>query len=198
MAGQRTDRRVARTHALLQRAHKALILTKGYEATSVADICKQAKVGRSTFYAHFRSKGDLRRSGLENLRRELREHQEQWLSSKRGDAYANLSFSLKMFEHARQHLGLYRALGHGRGGSIALQTIRRMLVDLAYREMVGPDHATSLRGMERDFIVQYLVGAYMSVLIWWLDRGALEEPLQIDALFKRIAMQGVLRVSEFP
>ena len=198
MADQRTDRRVARTHVLLQRAHKALILTKGYEATSVADICKQAKVGRSTFYAHFRCKEDLRRSGLENLRRELTEHQERWLSSKRGDASTNLSFSLKMFEHARQHLGLYRALGDGRGGGIALQSIRRMLVDLAYRELFGPGRAIALRATERDFIVQYLVGAYMSVLVWWLDRGAMEEPLQIDALFKRIAMQGVRRVSESP
>jgi AcrR family transcriptional regulator len=68
------DRRVARTRALLQQAHLSLILEKGYEATTVEDICQVANVGRSTFYAHYASKEDLKRSGLEQLREELAEH----------------------------------------------------------------------------------------------------------------------------
>ena len=65
------DRRVARTRAMLQQAHISLILEKGYEAITVDDICDAANVGRSTFYAHYTSKDDLRRSGLEHLRKEL-------------------------------------------------------------------------------------------------------------------------------
>jgi AcrR family transcriptional regulator len=60
------DRRIARTRAMLQEAHISLILEKGYEATTVEDICDAANVGRSTFYAHYTSKDDLRRSGLEH------------------------------------------------------------------------------------------------------------------------------------
>ena len=42
------DRRVARTRAMLQKAHLSLILEKGYEAITVDDICEAANVGRST------------------------------------------------------------------------------------------------------------------------------------------------------
>jgi AcrR family transcriptional regulator len=60
---------------MLQEAHISLILEKGYEATTVEDICDAANVGRSTFYAHYTSKDDLGRSGLEHLRKELVDRQ---------------------------------------------------------------------------------------------------------------------------
>jgi len=80
MANKPIDRRVARTRAMLQKAHISLILEKGYEAITVEDICEEANVGRSTFYAHYTSKDDLRRSGLENLRRLLVDRQKDALA----------------------------------------------------------------------------------------------------------------------
>ena len=62
------DRRVARTRGMLHEALLSLIIEKGYEAVSVEDICERANVGRSTFYAHFTGKDDLKRSGLGHLR----------------------------------------------------------------------------------------------------------------------------------
>ncbi len=81
MAKQPIDRRVNRTRKALQQAHISLILEKGYEATTVEDICDAANVGRSTFYAHYTSKDDLRRSGLEHLRKELVDRQKEALAA---------------------------------------------------------------------------------------------------------------------
>ena len=66
------DRRIPRTRAMLQHALTSLILKKGYEATTIQDICDAANVGRSTFYAHYTSKDDLKRSGFEHLRKRAR------------------------------------------------------------------------------------------------------------------------------
>ena len=94
MAKRPIDRRVARTRAMLQKAHISLILEKGYEAMTVEDICEAANVGRSTFYSHYTSKDDLRRSGLENLRRLLVDRQKDALAIC-GDARdRSLGFSL--------------------------------------------------------------------------------------------------------
>jgi AcrR family transcriptional regulator len=71
MTKEPIDRRVARTRATLHQALMSLILKQGYEAITIRDICEAADVGRSTFYAHYTSKDDLMRSGLENLRRVL-------------------------------------------------------------------------------------------------------------------------------
>ena len=187
---QLNDRRVARTKATLQHALISLTLKKGYDATTIKDICDEANVGRSTFYAHFTSKDDLKRSGLENLRKLLVARQREALAANDGET-RSLSFSLTLFEHARDHKELYRALAGSRGGAIGLSTIRQILSDLVRDEIAASDKNNGTEAIPRDLVVQYLVGAYMAVLIWWLDRGAKLPPQRIDAMFRRLASKGV-------
>jgi AcrR family transcriptional regulator len=183
------DRRVARTRALLQKAHLSLILEKGYEAMTVEDICEAANVGRSTFYAHYSSKEDLKRSGLEHLRRELMAHRAAAPPTADDRSGMRLDFSLPMFEHAREHLDLYRALVGSRGGSIAISTIRQILADLVRADLAGAE--VWPQELPREFAVQFLVGAYMAVLTWWLDSGAKSPPRDMDGLFRRMAFRGL-------
>ncbi|WP_375162748.1 TetR-like C-terminal domain-containing protein [Mesorhizobium sp. Mes31] len=95
-----------------------------------------------------------------------------------------------MFEHARDHLELYRALAGGRGGAISLGGIRQILSDLVRGELAAS--AGAEEAAPREFVVQYVVGAYMAVLTWWLDRGAKPPPMQVDAMFRRLAIDGIL------
>jgi AcrR family transcriptional regulator len=192
MAKRPIDRRVARTRAMLQKAHISLILEKGYEAITVEDICEAANVGRSTFYAHYTSKDDLRRSGLENLRRLLVDRQKHALAKQSETRDRSLGFSLAMFEHARDHIDLYRALVGGRGGVIALGTIRQILSDLVRNELVATVDKKSADAIPREFAVQYIVGAFMAVMTWWLDGGAKLPPQRIDAMFRRLATEGIV------
>ena len=190
MAKNLSDRRIARTRATLQHALISLTLKKGYDATTIKDICDEANVGRSTFYAHFTSKDDLKRSGLENLRKLLVARQRELLAANDGET-RSLSFSLTLFEHARDHKELYRALAGSRGGAIGLSTIRQILSDLVRDEIGAAADKSNTAAIPRDLVVQYLVGAYMAVLIWWLDRGAKLPPQRIDAMVRRLASKGV-------
>jgi AcrR family transcriptional regulator len=187
------DRRVARTRAMLQQAHLSLILEKGYEAITVDDICDAANVGRSTFYAHYTSKDDLRRSGLEHLRKELVDRQKDVLATPGDVRDRILGFSMTMFEHARDHIDLYRALVGGRGGAIALGTIRQILSDLVRNELARTVDKKSTDVVPREVVVQYIVGAFMAVMTWWLDGGAKLPPQRIDAMFRRLATEGIMR-----
>ena len=183
------DRRVARTRQMLHQALLSLILENGYEAISVEDICERANVGRSTFYAHFTSKDDLKRSGLEHLRRELLARHRR--ASDSGDAGARpLGFSLPMFEHARDHMHLYRALVGNKGGAIALDTIRQTLCEFVRVELAKPKGKHEM-DVPRELIVQYIVGAYMAVLTWWLDSGAKLPPERMDIMFRNLASKGL-------
>src|SRR5712692_10188460 len=133
MAKNLADRRIARTRATLQHALMSLILKKGYEAITIKDICIAANVGRSTFYAHFTSKDDLKRSGLENLRRVLVDRQRDALATPGDIRHRSLGFSLTLFEHARDHIDLHRGLVGG--GAVALGIIRQILSDLVRDEL---------------------------------------------------------------
>jgi hypothetical protein len=46
-------------------------------------------------------------------------------------------------------------------------------------------------GIPREFVVQYVVGAFMAVMTWWLDAGAKLSPQRIDAMFRRLAIEGI-------
>ena len=189
MAPGRIDRRVARTRAMLQKAHLSLILERGYDAVTVDDICEAANVGRSTFYAHYTGKDDLKLSGLEELRRELSACRVDAAKDVPDGACSRFGFSLPMFEHAREHIDLYRALAGGSGGAMALGAIRQIIADLFRADLAAAGKAPD--STSREFAVQYLVGAYMAVMTWWLDSGANAPPKEVDGLFRRMALQGL-------
>jgi len=186
------DRRIVRTRATLQGALNSLILKKGYETITIKDICDAANVGRSTFYAHYTSKDDLKRSGFEPLRRLLADRQKEALATRGDIKDRSFGFSLTMFEHARDHKDHYRALVGGRGGTVSLGTIREMLSGLVRDELAVAVDNNSPDGIPRDLVVHYVVGAYMAVLTWWLDGGAKLSPQRIDAMFRRLATEGSL------
>src|SRR5579864_2817308 len=146
------DRRVARTRATLHQALIALILKQGYEAITVEDICAHANVGRSTFYAHYKSKEELHLSGMTNLRRQLIDRQ-------RGSATLGptgeqrLGFSLPMFEHARDHIDHYRAMAGHRGGAGALGHLRKLVSDMVRDELAAPPGRQSADAMPRELVV---------------------------------------------
>lgn len=197
MAKNTIDRRIPRTRMMLQQALISLILKKDYEAITIKDICDAANVGRSTFYAHYTNKDDLKRSGLEHLRRQLVERQREALATPGDIRDRSLGFSLTLFEHALDHVDLYRALAGGRGGSVVLGTIRRILCDLVRDELAAIAGRNSADVIPGEFVVQYVVGAYMAVLTWWLDGGAKLSPRRIDAMFRRAATEGVMSSSAY-
>src|SRR5262245_40793581 len=66
-----TDRRVRRTQKLLHGALISLVLEKKYDSITIQEILDRADIGRSTFYAHFKGKGELLISGIQELRNTL-------------------------------------------------------------------------------------------------------------------------------
>ena len=114
------DRRVACTWGILQNALNRLTLKSGYESVTIKDICDEATVGRSAFYAHFTGKNDLKWSGLQHLRHHLMARQQAAVAGDGAPQDRTLSFSLVILERARNHTALYMALIGDRGDSAAL------------------------------------------------------------------------------
>ena len=80
----------------------------------------------------------------------------------------------------------------GRGGTVALGSIRQILSDLVRDELAATVEKNSAEVMPPELVVQYIVGAYMAVLIWWLDGGAKLPPERIDTMFRRLATEGIM------
>lgn len=188
------DRRVARTRTVLHNALLSLLRSKSYDAITVEDLCAKAKIGRSTFYAHYTGKDDLLRARLTHLRDTLLERRRA--AAARHAAHQGLLFSGIMFEHAAEHMHLHRHLLGNRGGGIALAMIRDMLAELVRDEIAPAGRAAGGDALMRDFTVAYVVGAFMAVMDWWMKQGKTLSPQRIDALFQRAIAEGIAAAAE--
>ena len=94
-----------------------------------------------------------------------------------------------MLEHARGQLPLYGAIVGRESGAFVLQRIHRTIADLAGIDL----KAIGFEGTpeQRNLAVEYIVGAFMAVLIWWVEHGAKLPPQEVDGIFRRLVMQGV-------
>lgn len=191
LKAQTIDRRVARTRRTLQHALLSLMRKKGYDAVTVEDICAEADVGRSTFYAHFTGKEDLKRSGLDDhLKHMLIERQKQ---AKAEGLEGRFAFVLVFFEHARDHADLYRALVSKGGAQTTIAMMRQIVTELARQEVTNLVDWKAPGAPPREAVVHYLVGAFMSLLTWWLDSGAKLAPERLDAIFRTLTTKGLTR-----
>ncbi len=93
-----------------------------------------------------------------------------------------------MLEHARTHLPLYGAIVGRASGAFVLQRIHRIIADLA-----GLDLKTlGFKGTpeQRGLATEYIAGAFMAVLTWWLNQGAKLPPPEVDVIFRGLVMPG--------
>jgi AcrR family transcriptional regulator len=182
------DRRIARTRRVLRSALISLLRRKSYDDITVQDLISEADVGRSTFYAHCNGKEDLLRQGLQTLRVELLEAQRQKQQSPDHHARRPLSFSLLLFEHAASHKDIYPSLRSRRGGDVFMSEIRAVVLDLVSENLT---RITFDETVPRSVTIQYVVGAFMALFGWWLERKAMHPPAEIDAMFQHLVMTGV-------
>lgn len=181
------DRRSRRTRQALHQALIHLIVERGYDAITVADIADAADTGRSTFYAHFTDKDDLLRSAGSYLKRVLiMEHEAEAARSGARDGRL-LAFSRFMTAHLYEQRRIFHALMGSQGGPIFLEMIRDVLCEIVRKELP----AASGDALEREIAVQFVVGGYITVVTWWLRAGAKQDPGDVEAAFRKVALSGL-------
>jgi AcrR family transcriptional regulator len=183
---RKTDERTRRTRERLGSAFVALIHEKPIEDVTVQNVLDRASVGRSTFYLHFRDKNDLLLSQLEIFLETM-----STALSVRREVSNRVVPVAEMFEHIENQRELYRILaGAGRlhdffdlaQGYFARGIERRL------KEIQRPPTPTQAECAARACA---LAGSLLSLLRWWLDRGAKEPPGEMDKLFHRMAWNGL-------
>jgi AcrR family transcriptional regulator len=182
---RKPDRRIRRTSSQLGNALVALIQDKPIDEVTVQEVLDRASVGRSTFYLHYRDKDDLFLSQLED-------GLEMWTTvlSRKQEESRRVAPLEEFFAHVASARRLYRALvDSGRihaffelaQGYFARGIARRL-------KEIGP---ANLVQRELDARSHALAGSLLSLLKWWLDRGAKESPKAMDELFHQIVWSGL-------
>ena len=100
---------------------------------------------------------------------------------------------MALFEHAQGYREVYRALIGKQSGGVVIAPLRELLTELVEKEMQAGGIQQGGHDIPRKAVVQYVVGALLSVLTWWLDEKNPVAPLHADAIFRRLALVSVFQ-----
>jgi AcrR family transcriptional regulator len=188
----KVDRRVRRTRELLRRALFSLIQEQGYDRITVQDLLDRADIGRSTFYAHYRDKDDLLLSSFEDIRSTLaaeRKAAEQTTGAPSGF----LQPLLVVFRHVEGHRHLWQPLAHKGGAEVVTRIMRDHVTDLVREHLRSQYPGLGRNQPQLEAAVQFVAGACLGLLIWWLDNDVPYSAEELYAIFRRLTTQGVRR-----
>ena len=182
---RKPDLRIRRTRGQLSDALVALMQEKSIDKITVQEVLDRATVGRSTFYLHYRDKDDLFLCVLED-------GLEMWSTAllRKQEKSHRIAPVTEFFMHVGDAKKLYRALvDSGRihaffelAQGYFARGIARRLKDMGLKNLVQSELDGRSHG---------LAGNLVSLLKWWLDRGARESPKAMDELFHRMAWNGL-------
>jgi AcrR family transcriptional regulator len=188
MGAEREDRRIQRTRLMLRTAMVTLIRERGFEALTVQDIIDRADVGRSTFYAHFKSKEDLLKGAVDMMRTTLRQFQRRTIANSTRPEDRMFAFSRELFEHAAQHLDVFAAMVGKHSGTVFQHHLHHMLAELVREdvEVLAAGRRTDEGQVEA--AVQFITGGLMGLLVTWLNGMSRVSAAALDERFRLMAI----------
>jgi AcrR family transcriptional regulator len=183
---RKPDARIRRTHERLGRALVGLIQEKPLDDVTVQEVLDRASVGRSTFYLHFRDKNDLLLTQLETFL----EHMSTTLSVRKEESLRVAPVS-EMFAHIGSQQKLYRVLADSGRLTDFFDLAQGYFSRGIEQRLRESNRLPKLPPRELAARAAALAGSLLSLLRWWLDRGAKEPPRYLDELFHQMVWKGL-------
>jgi len=183
----KSDRRVQRTRELLQTALIDLIGERGYDNITIQDIVDRANVGRTTFYLHYNSKDELFMSCHHLIVHKFPfgsfyhhpRSREEWLLP---EASATM---ISAFQHLKDAWGRLHPIFQSKDGPLILGRIRdqsAQAIEANLRAAFTEADST----IPLDVLANYLVGAQLTLVQWWLEKRQSHSPEVIARMFHRL------------
>jgi AcrR family transcriptional regulator len=184
------DRRVARTQRALGEALVELMLARDYADISVQQVLDRARVGRATFYAHFRGKHDLLLSDAERFWAALEAH---FLRGAPGTA--RVAPVAELFAHVADVVRFQDALARAGLQGTVYDLLAGHLARLIERRLAELRPDAGRASLPRAGMARLFAAALLEMLRWWMERAERPSPREMDARFHEIVWGGVARTA---
>jgi AcrR family transcriptional regulator len=184
------DRRVVRTRQALGSALVELMLARRFDDISVQQVLDRARVGRATFYAHFRNKNDLLLSDTERFFGMLERH----FLANAGDS-RRVAPVAELFSHVADYHRFARALEQSALREPVYDLLTGLLARLIERRMAELSPGAGTLSLPPAATARMFAAALMEMMRWWLNRGAKPDAREMDAQFHEIVWGGLARMA---
>ena len=181
----KTDRRVERTRELLQKVLIELIAERGYDAITIQDIVDRANIGRTTFYLHYSSKDELFMSCHEAIVSQFHIGLLHPLSREELLSTEIPQEMTSAYRHLEEGRALLYPIFEGKDSQLILRQIR----DRSAREIeanLRTIFAEANSIIPLDMLANYLAGAQIALMQWWLEKRRSHTPENLTLTFYRL------------
>jgi AcrR family transcriptional regulator len=182
------DRRVLRTRRALGSALVELMLAREFDDISVQQVLDRARVGRATFYSHFRNKHDLLLSDAERVFDALERHFIASAGSSRRVAPVT-----ELFSHVAEFQRFIRAVEQTPLRESVYDLLTGHLAQIILRRLSEISDVGRRSGLPPPATARVLAAALVEMMRWWLEHGAQPAARDMDAQFHQIVWEGLAR-----
>ncbi|PJM72616.1 TetR family transcriptional regulator [Bifidobacterium primatium] len=178
------QRRNTRTEAAVKQAFITLTRKKGFDATTVSDIAREAQINRGTFYTHYTDKFDLLQQLMANAVGDLADI---ILRSQRqpGQEFIPYEAILGGLRYIKGDFDFFDAISHS-GSDMELYTkTKELIADLLVVETEKSGIRLEADGIPVMYGKEMMASALTSAIWMWLRRGCDESPEDMAMLIER-------------
>lgn len=186
MQPRNSDLRVRRTRERLGTALVTLMQEKPVDSITVQEVLDRARVGRSTFYLHFRDTDDLLLTQLEHFLEMMSS-----ALSKRNEQSLRIAPVAEMFDHIGSQRKMWRALADSGRLQDFFDLAQGYFARAIEQRIKELKRASDFSTTELTVRSQALAGSLLSLLRWWMEkRPPRESPKAMDDMFHRVVWGG--------
>lgn len=164
----KTDLRIIKTKRALFDALINLMKNKSFEEIKVSDICTEALVNRSTFYAHYNDKYELLMDYINTLKTSLID-----ALSKNSNIHNTKAYYMELIkillDHIDERKDIYYSILINNRNSIVLD----ILLDVVSKDLKThiQEENVKIGSIPSDVISRFYLGAVVSIGLEWLNNS---------------------------
>jgi AcrR family transcriptional regulator len=157
---EKIDRRIRRTHKLLQEALIQLTLEKGYESVTIRDITERADVGYATFFRHYPDKEALLAAVLRSMKEDF-----QVLLAPHSIVSNSEKTGTLVFQYVADNRDLCKVLLD----STDIMSLLKPVQDMGLQEIGQMFGASNKHSIPIEVAAYHLIMSLIMLIRWWLD-----------------------------
>ena len=178
-----TDRRVKRTHRLLQEALIGLTLEKGFDTVTIRDITDRADVGYATFFRHYPDKEALLADVLESMKDEFVSLLAPYSMVTDPEKTGTL-----LFEYVAKNGDLCRVLLN----STETMSLLKPVQEIGLNETPLMMNISEQSSVPVDAAISHLMSSLVMLIRWWLDHDTPYPPERMGQIAAQLIIRPVI------
>ncbi|OZB93669.1 TetR/AcrR family transcriptional regulator [Paenibacillus sp. XY044] len=196
MNKKKTDLRIVRTKQSIRKAFYELIREKGYEAITIQDIADRAMINRNTFYLHYQNKPDLLDICMDELLSELKQTVVLCPFHMNPFRMSRLETVMQaVLEHISGSITFYYAMLVEESRIYPFRAKMENIIKEKLDEGWNPGQENSPLAMSKELLLEYLVSAFMGIVIWWIKNDRPLPATEVSSQFSGIVTYGQLKAA---